>query len=116
LLAERLVLFLAQIEYVDLTVVSYRAEHSRGVRRPHNVSHRVAQIECEHGLAVVVIPDLDCPVSAATGEDAGVEVVPADGVDRHVMRVVGVKELGAVVLAALVDLAFLRSHQEQVVC
>ena len=62
-----------------------------------------------------MIPYLDGPVSTAAGKDPGVEVVPPDRVDCHVMSLVGVQVLGAVVLAALVDLTLLRSHKEQVV-
>ena len=62
-----------------------------------------------------MVPDLDRPVSTAGDEDLGVVVVPVDLVDGHVVGVEGVQELAGVGLGALVDLALLRAHQEQVV-
>jgi len=48
-----------------------------------------------------VVPDLDGPVGAAGHEDLGVEVVPLDGVHRHVVGLVGLQELTGVGLGAL---------------
>ena len=63
-----------------------------------------------------MIPYLDGPVSTAASKDARMEVVPPDSVHRHVMGVVRIQILRTVMFATLVDLALLRSHQEQIVC
>ena len=62
-----------------------------------------------------MIPNLDRPICTATSEDSGVESVPPDSIHSHVVSVVSVQVLGAVVFAALVDLALLCPHQEEIV-
>lgn len=48
-----------------------------------------------------MIPDLDGPVGAAGGEHARVEVIPLDGVHRHVVSVVRLQQLLGVGFGAL---------------
>lgn len=48
-----------------------------------------------------LIPDLDCPVWAAGDENTWVEVVPLDGVHRHVVSIKGLQQLVGVGFGAL---------------
>ena len=65
-------------------------------------------------VPVVMIPDLNSPISAAACKYTGMVFVPPDSIYCHMMGVVRVKELGAVVLAALVYFPFLCTHEEQI--
>lgn len=64
---------------------------------------------------VVVIPNFHGPISRARNEDVGVERIPPDGVDCHVMGVDRVQELAGVRFGTFVDFALLGTDQEQIV-
>ena len=57
-----------------------------------------------------MVPDLDGPVGAAGQEHLGVELVPLDGVHRHVVGLVGLQELAGVGLGALEDTEVRAAH------
>ena len=133
LLDESLVLVDIQVEDVHLPVDCTRREDSRRVRCPCHVAHCTAQIVDEQGIPRVTrkktlgagrsecdllevdVPDLHRPVSGAADEDLRMEMIPANGVDGHVMRVERVQELIAVGFRALVDLSLLGADDEKVI-
>lgn len=101
-------------ERIYLSVTGDSSKDRGGVRCPGHVPDSVAQVEGGHRVRQVVVPDLHRPVRRTRNEHTGMERVPLEGVHGHVVALVGLQILATVGLGALVDLAFLRAHDEQV--
>lgn len=78
-----------------------------GVHCCHSASSRMKCVTQKHRkwsvsvLLYSLIPDLDGPVRTAGDENTRVEVVPLDGVHRHVVSIVGLQQLLGVGFGAL---------------
>jgi hypothetical protein len=61
-----------------------------------------------------VVPNPHGPVCRATDENSGVKGIPLDGVNGHVVPLIGFQVLPAVSFGALVDFTLLCAHNEKV--
>ena len=79
------------------------------------VTYRTPQIECENWILTRVLPYLNGPVGTAGDEYFGMEMIPPDSIDGHVVGIERAQVLARIGLGAFVDFPLLCTNEKQIV-